>query len=87
MASKVPTLALVAVVWLDATYVHDEMPHDELKPTPAVTVGKVVNMCATHITIASEVFNDGDYRQVMAIPRGMVQRIVPLKTIRLPEFA
>jgi hypothetical protein len=66
----------------------DEVPGVQ----PAVTVGRVVAMDETQVTVAADVFHDGVFRRAQTIPRKMVVRIVPLRPVgargplRVPEF-
>ena len=83
---KKRTLNLVAVLWNDAKIHSDE--EDPLPlPTPALTIGYLVEDGDKHITLAYELFADGDMRQKQAISREMVIRIIPLRKLPVPtEF-
>lgn len=80
-----PYVDVVGIVWTDAVK-HDD-DHRQAEPAVGMTMGTIVDADSDRIKIASEQFSDGDCRDVTAIPRGMVQRIIKIKRVYLPEFA
>lgn len=72
------------MVWEDACMADDQDTVPGVQP--AVTVGKIVSMDEKQITVAADVFHDDVFRRAQTIPRGMVKRVIPLKTIKVPEF-
>ena len=77
-------LRLVAVLWVDAK-IHGEEESPLPLPTPALTIGYLAEEDATGITVAFEVFADGDMRQKQAIPRKMVLKVIPLRQLPIPK--
>lgn len=77
---------LVAVVWIDAhASVQSEMSGDEIGqavPTEYTSYGKLVRCDATLVAVAADERDDGRFRGITFIPRGMVQSIKPLKRKR-----
>ena len=80
---KKKTFNLVAVLWKDANIHNDEDAPLPL-PVPALTLGLLLEDTPDCVTIASELFADGDMRQKQTIPRGMVIRVIPLRKLQLP---
>lgn len=81
---KTPKLA--AVHWLDAA---GHSTNEHLEPIEAITFGFIVEVTNTDagepfVRVASEIFPDGAYRDITAIPLGMV-RAVHYKSIKLPK--
>lgn len=74
-----------AVLWTDATK-YEDAPHT---PTTAlgVTVGFLLEDTHEHIVIAQEVFDDGEYRSVVCIPRGMVKALAEIGNCAIPREA
>mgnify|MGYP001586955931 CR=1 FL=1 len=75
---------LVAVLWVDAKIHSDEetpLPY----PVPALTCGLLIENNPQRVTVAFEMFGDGDMRQKQSIPRKMVLRVIPLKQLPLPK--
>ena len=66
-----------AVYWTDATY--SDEGNENLKPANAVIFGVIIELNRKFIKVAGEVFDDGDFRRVQAIPRKMIHKIITLK--------
>lgn len=82
MAAKVPSLPVHAVVWEDAAYSDTE----KTSTVVAVTVGVILENTDKQVVVAAEVFGDKTSRHYTAIPRRMVDRIVKVGTVKVPEF-
>lgn len=76
---------LVAVTWQDAhgsavsAYAEHEIPHAAIVVT---TYGLVLREDDAGISVANEVCEDGTYRGVTFIPRGMIVKVAPVKRER-----
>ena len=73
---------LVAVVWVDAhASTQAELSTDEIsqiEPTVYTSYGKLVRCDATLVAVAADERDDGRFRGITYIPRGMVKAIKPL---------
>ena len=65
----------VRVLWTDAAHI-DELRVGEVGgPIDGTAVGIMVEDEPTHITLALEVYDGGDYRSLLSIARPMVREI------------
>lgn len=79
---KVPSIAIHAVAWEDATYSDTEQTDTVM----AVTIGVILENSDKKIVVASEIFSDKTSRHYTSIPKRMVERVVRVGTVKLPEF-
>jgi hypothetical protein len=94
MSRELATLPLVCCIWLDAhgradgEFTADEIARDHHDPAPIKTFGLLVHEDERGVTIAQEITSeDGDegrYRGLGFIPRGMLQELIPLGIPRRP---
>lgn len=76
----------VRVLWTDAAHIDELSPDDTGGPIDGLAVGILVEDEETHITVALEAFEDGDYRRLLSIARPMVRHIEQLEPVpRLDE--
>ena len=77
---------LVAVIWIDAhASVQSEMSSDEIgqeASTTYISYGKLVRADAKLVAVAADERDDGRYRGITFIPRGMVTDIQPIRPRR-----
>ena len=65
----------VRVLWTDAAHI-DELRVGEVGgPIDGIAVGMLVEDEPTHISVALERYDGGDYRRVLSIARPMVREI------------
>jgi len=74
-------LKIVAVKWVDTQSDDDVCEHEaeKLAPAEAVSYGLLLLDDGGKVNIASTRFDEGDYRQVLSIPRAAVKAIAELK--------
>jgi|TARA_R110000824_G_scaffold401687_2_gene613640 hypothetical protein len=71
----------VRVLWTDAAHI-DELCADEVGgPIDGIAVGIMVEDEPTHITVALEIYEGGDYRRLLSIARPMVREIQELARV------
>ncbi len=79
---KIPSLPIHAIVWEDAAYADTERP----TTVTACTLGVILENNDKHVIVVGEAFSDSTSRHYTAIPKRMVQRIVRVGRVKLPEF-
>lgn len=81
MAKRKPNVTLTVVVWGDATKQDDE----PAEVAECFVAGSIVRVDEESVTLAHETFHDGDTRNFLTIPRGMIRKISH-KRLYIPEF-
>lgn len=74
---------IVLVSWNDAYF--DFNPDDPTETTilKGFSLGYLLKKDKTQVLIAAELFENGDLRQITAIPTACVKKITLLKTLRI----
>lgn len=81
MKSRTPRLVLIH--WLDANGHHTD---GQVTPVHGLTAGWVISDEPEFLRLASEIFEDGDARELSAIPKAIVKEVL-VRPVRLPpEF-
>ena len=74
------------VLWTDAAHMEELAPGENGGPIDGLACGIVVEDEDSHITLALEAFEDGDYRKLLSIARPMVREVEYLAPVlRLDE--
>lgn len=75
---------LYAVVWDDAQRITGEVEPHEVphKPCRIVSIGVLLRSDGSGVSLAGEVMDDGRYRDIDFIPRGMIIEEWPLGALR-----
>ncbi len=75
---------IVCVVWDDAVtrsgYWDNDHP-ERFKAIETKTVGHLIKQTKSEVIVASELFADGDKRDIHTIPRQMVKKVIQLKEV------
>lgn len=76
-------MKIVAVTWVDTQSEDDVCEHEaqKLATAEAVSYGLLLLDDGDKVNIASTRFDEGDYRQVLSIPRAAVKAITELKGV------
>lgn len=73
---------LVMCWWVDAVSSDNEDP----EPIPAITVGFLIEDLPDRVTLAGELFPDGDRRAKTSIPRAMVKDVIRVRCPKPPAW-
>lgn len=76
-------LTYALVRWEDATEIEDY--DTDGNPITTCTAGFLLKVTPKKVVIASEVFENGEVRRSIVIPRGMIRRIYRLGRVSLPK--
>ena len=74
---------LVLVLWEDAVKVEEHKDEGDATPIRAATGLFVLEADHKHIVVSPEIFEDESSRDATGIPRGMVQRVIPIAKLKL----
>lgn len=80
---KTTKYPIVLISWNDANFDFDPADPLDFTTTVGYTLGYLLKKTRKEVIVASELFSNGDIRQVTAIPRGMVRKIVTLRSFEL----
>ena len=77
----------VRVDWTDACTIDDECGEEVLvRPIGCVTVGFLIREEKEFIVVGRDVFEDGHRKDLLAIPRGIIQKLTWLEMVKEEEI-